>query len=62
MLLKWNNQNTKELKEAKNMIDEICSMKGWKKTLRNYNPEVEQRQTSGQYEKTEKYTADEGAR
>lgn len=53
MILKWNNQNTKELKEAQNMIAEICSMEGWKKTLRKYNPEVEQRQTSGQYEKKE---------
>lgn len=43
----------KELKEAQNMIAEICSMEGWKKTLRKYNPEVEQRQTSGQYEKKE---------
>ena len=32
MLLKWNSQNTKEFKEAKNMIADISSMKGWKKT------------------------------
>ena len=43
MLLKWNSQNTKEFKEAKNMIADISSMKGWKKTLRK-NLEVEQRQ------------------
>lgn len=52
MLLKWNSQNTKEFKEAKNMMADISSMKGWKKTLRK-NPEVEQRQTSGQSERKE---------
>lgn len=34
------------------MIADISSMKGWKKTLRK-NPEVEQRQTSGQSERKE---------
>lgn len=52
MLLKWNSQNTKESKEAKNMMADISSMKGWKKTLRK-NLEVEQRQTSGQSERKE---------
>lgn len=50
MLLKRNSQKNKELMETKNVTPEISSVKGWKNIFRK-QPELKQRQKSGQCEK-----------